>query len=515
MGMATLSQLQPRGDSCTGFDTSALVVPAARAGPLELRYLTKRLKDALSVLTHPLVTQHPETAAGDCSAAAQSSGRDQAPKAAHAEWRAPAHPAPQPQQPPPPQQQQQRLGYDPEYLEACYEDEPKGYADWKYPGGPGQPELDAHGRLVLVDWLSEVAGEFRLSQATLFLTVRLMDRYLAAAPPVARGGLQLVGVAALWLACKADEAYPPVLADFVDVTQAACGCGALVEMEATMLAALGWRLHAPTAHTFLGLFLPAAAANAADHDALLSEAIDGGAGGACGGGGGGCGSESDDGSDAACCSSSDGSSDVGGGRCSSDSSSSSSSGGGGGGGAWAASGGDRLPPANARTGPRAAPRYPYATGSPCPEPAAPAGKAPAAGGPPPPAVPPVPPAALGDFPRRVGHLAEYLLELSLLTPEVLRFPPSLVAAAALRLACALLGAPPGARARLAPAAEGAAARAGPGGEERLAACVGELRRMFRYAARAPRPPLIRAKYASPRRGRVSTLPVPDWAGADA
>jgi hypothetical protein len=67
-----------------------------------------------------------------------------------------------------------------------------------------QTEVDAHRRLVLVDWLVEVVDEFKLSQGTLFLAVNYIDRYLSRAR-VARGGMQLLGVSALWLACKFEE----------------------------------------------------------------------------------------------------------------------------------------------------------------------------------------------------------------------------------------------------------------------------------------------------------------------
>lgn len=43
-----------------------------------------------------------------------------------------------------------------------------------------------------------------LLQETLFLAVNVLDRYLSL-QPVARGDLQLVGITALWLACKYEE----------------------------------------------------------------------------------------------------------------------------------------------------------------------------------------------------------------------------------------------------------------------------------------------------------------------
>jgi hypothetical protein len=70
-----------------------------------------------------------------------------------------------------------------------------------------QREVDAHKRLVLVDWLVEVVDEFKLAQGTLFLAVNLVDRYLSRRP-VPRAALQLLGVTALWLASKFEVRGP-------------------------------------------------------------------------------------------------------------------------------------------------------------------------------------------------------------------------------------------------------------------------------------------------------------------
>lgn len=42
-----------------------------------------------------------------------------------------------------------------------------------------QPSLSGEMRAILVDWLVEVAEEYRLSSETLYLTVDYVDRYLS------------------------------------------------------------------------------------------------------------------------------------------------------------------------------------------------------------------------------------------------------------------------------------------------------------------------------------------------
>ena len=69
-------------------------------------------------------------------------------------------------------------------------------------------------RSILVDWLVEVHLKFKLVPETLYLTVNIIDRYLAKTE-VTRPKLQLVGVTSLLIASKYEEIYPPELRDLV------------------------------------------------------------------------------------------------------------------------------------------------------------------------------------------------------------------------------------------------------------------------------------------------------------
>lgn len=72
-------------------------------------------------------------------------------------------------------------------------------------------------RAILVDWLIEVHYKFKLLPETLFITVRVIDRYLEK-QLVQKSKLQLVGVTALLIASKYEEIYPPEVKDFVFIT---------------------------------------------------------------------------------------------------------------------------------------------------------------------------------------------------------------------------------------------------------------------------------------------------------
>lgn len=62
-----------------------------------------------------------------------------------------------------------------------------------------QPDITYSMRTVLVDWLVEVAEEYKLQAETLFLAVSYIDRFLSYMS-VVRAKLQLVGTAAMFIA---------------------------------------------------------------------------------------------------------------------------------------------------------------------------------------------------------------------------------------------------------------------------------------------------------------------------
>ena len=80
-----------------------------------------------------------------------------------------------------------------------------------------QPDINNSMRAILVDWLVEVAEEYKLSPDTLYLAVNYIDRFLSSMV-VLRKKLQLVGTACMLIASKLEEIYPPEVAEFVYIT---------------------------------------------------------------------------------------------------------------------------------------------------------------------------------------------------------------------------------------------------------------------------------------------------------
>ncbi|XP_070692732.1 cyclin-A2 [Pempheris klunzingeri] len=113
-----------------------------------------------------------------------------------------------------------------------------------------QPDITNSMRAILVDWLVEVGEEYKLQNETLYLAVNYIDRFLSSMS-VLRGKLQLVGTAAMLLASKFEEIYPPEVAEFVYITDDTYTKKQVLRMEHLVLKVLSFDLAAPTICQFL------------------------------------------------------------------------------------------------------------------------------------------------------------------------------------------------------------------------------------------------------------------------
>ncbi|KAJ1668212.1 G1/S-specific cyclin-E2 [Coemansia sp. RSA 1813] len=122
------------------------------------------------------------------------------------------------------------------------------------------PELSGRMRPILVDWLMEVAADYRMHRQTLHLTVQYLDRFLAHTPlQVQPSMLQCYGTACLSVAMKMEEKHVPSLMELTDFSKDAFTCDQLKQAELDVLEALGWHLAVPTAFEFLCLAFQRAA----------------------------------------------------------------------------------------------------------------------------------------------------------------------------------------------------------------------------------------------------------------
>ncbi|KAK9756403.1 hypothetical protein RND81_01G094700 [Saponaria officinalis] len=133
-----------------------------------------------------------------------------------------------------------------------------------------QKDVSANMRGILVDWLVELAEEFKVVSDTLYLSISYVDRYLSS-KPINRQKLQLLGVSAMFIASKYEEIDPKPLEKFCDMTENTYTKQEVVDMEADVLRILKFEMGNPTVKTFLRKFIRAAQGNSTKNPNLQLE----------------------------------------------------------------------------------------------------------------------------------------------------------------------------------------------------------------------------------------------------
>jgi len=126
-----------------------------------------------------------------------------------------------------------------------------------------QRDINATMRGILIDWLVEVAEEYRLEAETLYLAVNYIDRFLSHVP-VNRSKLQLVGVTCMLVASKYEEIHPPAVDEFVYISDNTYKREEILHMEGMVLNRLNFELSVATSKVFINRFLKAAKAGECD-----------------------------------------------------------------------------------------------------------------------------------------------------------------------------------------------------------------------------------------------------------
>lgn len=120
-------------------------------------------------------------------------------------------------------------------------------------------------RMVLVDWMVDVQLQYHLLQETLYLAIQILDRYLQSDQNVGKKYLQLVGVGAMYVACKYEEVYMPDISDFVFITDSAYTKQQLLDMEVKIVKVLDFNFSRPISLTFLRRYSKVLEANPIHH----------------------------------------------------------------------------------------------------------------------------------------------------------------------------------------------------------------------------------------------------------
>ena len=93
-------------------------------------------------------------------------------------------------------------------------------------------------RAYLVDWLAELHFRFKLLSGTLYVTIGILDRFLAVEPNLKKSELQCLGISAMHIAGKYEEIYPPELKNILKITDEAVPRKDIIEMEFKILSKL-------------------------------------------------------------------------------------------------------------------------------------------------------------------------------------------------------------------------------------------------------------------------------------
>ena len=115
-----------------------------------------------------------------------------------------------------------------------------------------QNDINQTMRAILIDWIIEVHSKYCLKEKTLFHSIFIIDTYLSQ-NTIDRHHLQLLGLAALLIACKQSEIYFPNLQDFSDLSDHAYTKKEINEMEIKVMQDFNFDILSPTAEEFYEL----------------------------------------------------------------------------------------------------------------------------------------------------------------------------------------------------------------------------------------------------------------------
>lgn len=108
-------------------------------------------------------------------------------------------------------------------------------------------------RALLLDWMIEVTSEFKLHRETFYLAMNYLDRYIGKVYHVEKRNYQLIGTAALLLACKVEEIYTPRISYFILATDHGYTQAQILDMERNLCMELEWDLTPASLETWTRL----------------------------------------------------------------------------------------------------------------------------------------------------------------------------------------------------------------------------------------------------------------------
>ena len=149
-----------------------------------------------------------------------------------------------------------KYSYNKDYFDELYQnlllDEHKFYQRINSNYMSFQKYINYKMRAILVDWLIDVHFQFDMKKKTLFQCVFIIDAYLSKVI-IERKNFQLLGLAALFIACKENEITYPPLKSFIALSENLYTLEELINMEIKVIKKLDFDILSPTAEEFFGI----------------------------------------------------------------------------------------------------------------------------------------------------------------------------------------------------------------------------------------------------------------------
>ena len=112
-----------------------------------------------------------------------------------------------------------------------------------------QPQINDKMRAILIDWLIDVHAKFDFREETLYITIYIIDCYLSI-KKIERCNLQLLGVTALFIACKQNEIVFRRIKEYAYITDNAYTESEIINMENLILKTLNFNILFPSSMSF-------------------------------------------------------------------------------------------------------------------------------------------------------------------------------------------------------------------------------------------------------------------------
>lgn len=114
-----------------------------------------------------------------------------------------------------------------------------------------QSDITPNMRVILLDWLMDVAEEYSLDYTTFLMAQSIVDRYLLVTNSISRLKLQLLGITSILISAKLTEVYPPCISDYSYITDNTYGNEEILKMEREILHRLNMEICAVIPSLFI------------------------------------------------------------------------------------------------------------------------------------------------------------------------------------------------------------------------------------------------------------------------